>query len=303
MVGDARRSRSRAARRRRRARACRARGPGPRATAATRGASGPRGARSRRSRRGRRRSSGAPRRSASATSEVFRSRSSTLVIAAQHHVPAAAGDARLHVADPLPARLVELLEHLADGHAHGAGQHERAREEAHVRRPRAEAAVGSLGARPAHHDEARRGVAGEHRRDGRPAAREQSLARGQPLLDERGVLGVVGHDEPAEVPVPPAERGDLATSRRAAGPPGWRASSTGSAPTSPRACGVPVARSSAATFGASPASMASRSTGAATPSSCTTSIPAGRGSPADGATDALARGPAGARAARRSETT
>ena len=68
---------------------------------------------------------------------------------------------------------------------------------------------GPFGAGPAHHHERGGGVAGEHRRDGRPAAGEEPLAGGEPLLDQRGVLGVVGHDEPAEVTVPPAERGDL----------------------------------------------------------------------------------------------
>ena len=61
------------------ARGCRAPGRGPRASAATRAGWARRGARSRRSRRGRRRPSGRRARSASATSDVFRSRSRTLV--------------------------------------------------------------------------------------------------------------------------------------------------------------------------------------------------------------------------------
>src|SRR6476620_11091199 len=83
--------------------------------------------------------------------------------AAQHDVPAAAGDPRLDLAYPLAPALVELLDHLDDTAAQGTREHERAGEEAQERRPRPQAAAP---ARRAHGAQPRGGIPGEHGADG-----------------------------------------------------------------------------------------------------------------------------------------
>ena len=126
--------------------------------------------------------------------------------AAQHDVPAAAGDPRLDLAYPLAPALVELLDHLDDTAAQGTRQHERAGEEAQERRPRPQAAAP---ARRAHDEQPRGGVPGEHGADGRPTVGQQPVPVAQPRLDGSRVLGTVGDHEPPQALVPPAEGGHL----------------------------------------------------------------------------------------------
>ncbi|GMA26433.1 hypothetical protein GCM10025864_41920 [Luteimicrobium album] len=123
---------------------------------------------------------------------------------AQGRVGAQARDARLDAPRRLLPALVQLLDELADREQQGPYEHEGTRAELDEGRARPEPPP-----RAADDEQARRRAAAEHRGDRRAAPGEQPGARlHETLLEERGVARVVGHEEPAQLAVPPAERGD-----------------------------------------------------------------------------------------------
>ena len=140
------------------------------------------------------------------TSDVPRARRATFVAPRTHGYGKPAVHARHDAGARLATRLDVLLDDLGDVLAdHGdvvVGADEEPAEGVAV----AEAAFLDLDG--GHHQEGSIAVAGEDVADARPAGAQQTLAVRDALLDLGGVLGVVGHQQPAGLLLPPAEVGD-----------------------------------------------------------------------------------------------